>query len=98
MGKSKGTRYSDEERDELVQLYRQSEYGISRFCKEMDISYATLKRWLGRKPVRFVEVTADSLSRVSTSLTARLPNGISLELSAASREEALGWIRELKRC
>jgi len=98
MGKSKGTRYSDEEREELVQLYRRSGYGISRFCKEMDISYATLKRWLGRKPASFVEVTTDSLSSVSTSLTVRLSNGISCDLRVSSREEALDWIRELKRC
>ena len=98
MGKGKGTRYSEEEREELVQLYRQSGYGISRFCKEMDISYATLKRWLRRKPVSFVEVAADSLSRVSASLVVRLPNGISLELGAASREETVDWIRDLNRC
>jgi transposase-like protein len=100
MGKSKGTRYSDEEREELVELYRQSGYSVSRFCREMELSHATLKRWLGRSPARacFVEVSADSLSRVSASLVARLPNGISLELGCASREEAIGWIRELKRC
>ena len=40
MGKDKGTRYTNDEREELLALYRQSGYGVSRFCKEMDISYA----------------------------------------------------------
>jgi len=48
MGKSKGNRYTKAEREELLELYRQSGYGVTRFCREMDISYATLKRWLGR--------------------------------------------------
>lgn len=98
MSKSKGTRYSKDERDELMQLYRQSGYGVSRFCKEMDISYATLKRWLERKPTGFVEVTADSLAPSSTSLAVRLPNGISCDLRVSNRDEALGWIRDLKGC
>lgn len=100
MGKDKGTRYTNDEREELLALYRQSGYGVSRFCKEMDISYATLKRWLGRESrgVSFVEVAADPAAAVPASLSVRLANGISCELGYSSRDEAIHWIRELKRC
>ncbi len=102
MAKDKGHRYTQEERDEFLELYRQSGYSVSRFSSEMRISYATLKRWLKPKiepSVKLVEVESDPVSSSSASLIVRLPNGIACEIgSALSRAETVNWIRELKRC
>ncbi|MCH6259371.1 transposase [Puniceicoccaceae bacterium K14] len=100
MSKSKGTRYTRQEREELLALYHQSGYTVSRFCAEMDISYGTIKRWLGRQStsVSLVEVATLPPS-ASSSLRVRLPNGIECELVAGlGREETLSWIRGLKSC
>jgi len=102
MAKHKGHRYTQEEREELLELYRQSGYGISRFSSEMSISYATIKRWLKPKAtptIKLIEVASDPVSNSAAPLIVRLPNGIACEIgSALSRAETVNWIRELKRC
>lgn len=104
MAKSKGQRYSEEERRELVRLYRESGYGITRFCQEMELSYATLRRWLGEEApdaVSFVEVETGPEGRGADdgALRVWLPNGIVCELGAgADPSVAAGWIRELAQC
>ncbi len=100
MSNDRGKRYSKGEREELLQLFDQSEYSASRFCQEMGVCYATLKRWLGRESprVNLVEVTA-AASINAVALRIRLPNGIECELgSGLSRSEVTQWIRELKAC
>jgi transposase-like protein len=96
----RGKRYSKSEREELQQLFDQSEYSASRFCQEMGVCYPTLKRWLrGESPrVNLVEVTTAASSN-TVALRVRLPNGIECELgSSLSRSEVTQWIRELKAC
>ncbi|MBT3482433.1 MAG: transposase [Opitutales bacterium] len=100
MSKERGKRYSEEEREELLQLFAQSGYSASRFCQEMGVCYATLKRWVGRESprVNLIEVTTAALAHAAT-LRVRLPNGIECELgSNLSRSEVTDWIRDLKAC
>ena len=100
--KQRTKRYSRAEREELVELFRQSDYSLWKFCREMDLGYQTLKRWLEEEtsPFSLVEVTAAEAPSVRpVALTVRLPNGLACELGGdLSREEALNWIRELKGC
>lgn len=104
MSKKRSKRYSQAEREELMELYGQCGYSVWRFCREMNLSYDTLKRWLSeRAPGHgLVEVTAVAGAppeRSSVRLSVRLPNGIVCELGAGlSREETLNWVRELNRC
>jgi transposase-like protein len=102
MKKSGTRRYTEEERREMVQLYRQSGYSASRFCKEMNLGYPTLKRWLGNESakVSLVEVVVEEkASAESLSLTIRLPNGIECELrSGLTSQGAISFIRGLKGC
>ena len=100
MSKDKGKRYSKEEREELLQLFGQSGYSASRFCKEMGICYGTLKRWLSKRSPRFdlVEV-ANPIAVESAALRVLLPNGIRCEVPGGfDRVEASDLIRELKAC
>ena len=102
MSKTRNSRYSQTEREELVKLYRQSGYSIYRFSKEMNLAYETLKRWLKAENSRFslIEVTATDvpMDRL-VQLAVRLPNGLVCELgSEMSPAEALNWVRELKAC
>ena len=103
MQKSGSKRYTVVERDELVQLYRQSGYSAWRFCKEMKLGYMTLKRWLEEEApkVSLVEVSAvdQPAGESSISLRVRLPNGLVCELGGSlDMPEVLKWVRELKRC
>ena len=102
MRKSGTNRYTEEERRELVQLYRQSGYSASRFCKEMNLGYPTLKRWLENETakVSLVEVVVEELVPAeSLSMNIRLPNGIECELrSKLTSRETITLIRELKGC
>jgi transposase-like protein len=102
MPKKRRKHYSRGEREELKELYRQSGYSIYRFCKEMNLGYETLKRWLEeeRPKVSLVEVTAgDAPPTKSITMTIRLPNGIACELGITlSMAETLNWVRELKAC
>lgn len=102
MPKKRRKSYSGAQRDELVELYRQSGYSIYRFCNEMNLGYETLKRWLENETpkISLVEVTtADAPSGESITMTIRLPNGIVCELGTAlSMIETLNWVRELKAC
>lgn len=102
MSKNRSKRYSRKEREEFVELYRQSGYSVWRFCKEMNLSYETLKRWLGEQSPNYslIEVTpAEAPVDRSIQLAVRLPNGIVCELGAGlSRQETLNWVRELKQC
>jgi len=95
-------RYSQAERKGLVELYRQSGYSVWRFCKEMNLGYETLKRWLKEEPPKYglVEVTVGDTPPVeSVTLTIRLPNGIVCEVGTAlSPEETLNWVRALRTC
>jgi transposase-like protein len=102
MKKSGIKRYTKEEREDLVQLYRQSDYSASRFCQEMGLSYPTLKRWLGDETakVSLVEVVVEEIVPAeSLRMNIRLPNGIECELrSKLTSRETITLIRELKGC
>jgi len=83
-----------------MELFRQSGLNASRFCKEMNLSYPTLKRWLGPSPtkvVQFVEVGEDESNEARMSVA--LPNGIWAEFPlCAEKSVVASWIRELKAC
>ena len=102
MKKSGTKRYTEEERRELVQLYRQSGYSVWRFCREMNLGYMTLKRWLENETtkVNLVEVVVEEIvAAESLSMNIRLPNGIECELrSKLTSRETITLIRELKGC
>lgn len=102
MSKKRGNRYSAKEREELVELYRQSGYSIWKFCREMNLGYMTLKRWLEEEAPSYslVEVTtAGEPTKASIGLSVRLPNGLVCELGGKlSPSEVLNWVRELKGC
>jgi transposase-like protein len=102
MKKSGIKRYTEEERSDLVQLYRQSGYSASRFCKEMSLGYPTLKRWLGNETakVSLVEVVVEEIVPTeSLRMNIRLPNGIECEFrSELTSREAITVIRGLKGC
>lgn len=102
MSKKRGNRYSAKEREELVELYRQSGYSIWKFCREMNLGYMTLKRWLEEEAPSYslVEVTAaDAPKDRRVQLTVCLPNGLVCELGGKlSPSEVLNWVRELKGC
>ncbi|MDQ8183899.1 transposase [Pelagicoccus sp. SDUM812005] len=100
MSTERGKRYTAEQKQELLELFRQSGLNASRFCKEMNLSYPTLKRWLGpaaTKPVQFVEVGGAEPGEGRLSIA--LPNGLWAEFPLdADRSVVAGWIRELKAC
>ena len=101
MNKPKGYRYTQHERKELLELYRQSGYSASRFSREMKISYATLKRWLEpvTQDVNLVEVSSCGFPSASSQMAIRLPNGIECFLDDSMNKESLsGWIEALSRC
>lgn len=101
MAKPKGYRYSKHEREELLELYRQSGCSASRFSQQTGISYATLKRWLEPEPqqVNFVELSGCGAEGASGSLAVRLANGIECFLDGSiDKESAIGWIQALSRC
>jgi len=95
-----GKRYTEDQRKELLELFRQSGLSASRFCKEMRLSYPTLKRWLGpepSKPVQFVELarSQDGERRLSIALS----NGLWVDVAMDSDKSVVSsWIRELKAC
>jgi protoporphyrinogen oxidase len=98
MSIERGKRYTVEQKQELIEFFRQSGLSASRFCKEMKLSYPTLKRWLGPSPtkaVQFVEIgEADSRD---ARMSVALPNGIWVEFPlGAERSVVASWIRELK--
>jgi len=100
VSKSKGKRYSEDEREELLSLFDQSGYSASRFCKEMGLCYGTLKRWRSRESPRvdLVEV-ANPVGIESASLRVFLPNGIQCEIAGGfGRGETADLIRELNGC
>ena len=106
MSKPKGFRYSEQEREELLERYRQSGLGVTRFCKEAGVSYGALKRWLedsgedggSEASAGLVELTVEEPGREQW-LSARLPNGIVAQVRLdAPRDEVMDWIRELARC
>ena len=104
MGKEKGKRYTPEEKAELISLYEQSGYSISRFCSEMGLSYATLRRWLEpaasslAERIELVEVTTESPSLPRAS-GIRLPNGILIELDERQGASSIATLaRELMAC
>jgi len=102
MSKKRSKRYSHAERDELLELYRQSGMSHWRFCKEMDLGYETLRRWLKADTAKYslVELKAvEVAAKRSVRLRVHLPNGLVCELGAEmNREEVLNWVRELKAC
>jgi len=100
VSKSKGKRYSEQEREELLALFNQSGYSASRFCKEMGLCHGTLKRWLskGASRVDLVEV-AGPAGFDGVSLRVYLPNGVRVEIAGAlGRGEAAGLMRDLASC
>jgi len=100
VSKSKGKRYSDEEREELLALFDQSGYSASRFCSEMGLCYGTLKRWRSRQSPRvdLLEV-AGPVGVDGASLRVFLPNGVRCEVAGGlGRSEVAGLIRDLASC
>lgn len=83
-----------------MELFRQGGLNAARFCKEMKLSYPTLKRWLGpgpTKPVRFVEIAGEQ--EAGGRLSVALPNGIWAEFPMdADKSVVAAWIRNLKAC
>lgn len=100
MSTERGKRYTEDQKQELLELFGQSGMNASRFCKEMKLSYPTLKRWLGPAPtksVQFVEI-ADPRCEDGR-LTVALPNGLWAEFPLlADKSTIASWIRELKTC
>ena len=100
MSTVRGKRYTQEQKKELVELFRQSGMNASRFCKEMNVSYPTLRRWLGpepSKPVRFVEI--GEADPCGGRLSVALPNGLWAEFPLSTDKSVVtSWIRELKAC
>jgi len=102
MTRKRSKRYSQAERKELLELYRQSGYSLYRFSKEMNLGYDTIKRWLEGESSQnsLVEVTAaEAPVDRPVQLSVRLPNGLVCELvPEMSPAEVLNWLRELKTC
>ena len=102
MSRNRGKRYSPTEREELLELYRQSGLSHGRFCKEMELSFTTLKRWLQVDRAKYSLVEVKSIEvpiKRSVRLSVHLPNGLVCELGGdLSPEEVLNWVRELKAC
>ncbi|MEM9159222.1 MAG: transposase [Verrucomicrobiota bacterium] len=100
MSTERGKRYTQEQKQELLELFSQSGMNVSRFCKEMNLSYATLKRWLSpepSKPVQFVEIGEADPS--GGRLSVALPNGLWAEFPLSTDKSVVAsWIRELKAC
>jgi transposase-like protein len=100
MSTERGKRYTTDQREELLELFRQSGLNASRFCKEMNVSYPTLKRWLGSgpaEPVQFVELAGEQAT--GQRLTVALSNGLWAEFPMdADKAVVAAWIRELKAC
>lgn len=100
MSIERGKRYTEDQKQELLELFRQSGLNASRFCKEMSLSYPTLKRWLGpapANPVQFVEIGEAESN--DGRLSVALPNGIWAEFPlCAEKSVVASWIRELKAC
>ncbi|MDQ8184195.1 transposase [Pelagicoccus sp. SDUM812002] len=100
MSTERGKRYTEDQKKELVELFRQSGLNASRFCKEMNVSYPTLKRWLGPQPAKTVEfVEVGEAEPNDARLSVALPNGIWAEFPlSAEKSVVASWIRELKAC
>lgn len=93
-------RYTQERKDELLELFRQSGESATQFCKEQGISYPTLKRWLGpapREAVSFVEIGEERSNAGRMSVA--LPGGLWLDFAADCEKSVVtSWIRELRAC
>ena len=100
MSAERGKRYTKDRKQELLELFHRSGMNAASFCREMNVSYPTLKRWLGpepSKPVRFVEIGEAGAG--ASRLSVALPNGIWAEFPMeADRSVVASWIRELKAC
>lgn len=100
MSTQKVKRYTKEQKNELVELFRKSGQSATRFCKERSLSYPTLKRWLGpqpSKPVQFVEI--GEADPGGGRLSVALPNGLWAEFPLSTDKSVVtAWIRELKAC
>ena len=100
MSTERGKRYTEDQKQELLELFRQSGLKASRFCMETNLSYPTLKRWLGpqpSKPAQFVEI--DQSESSGGRLSVALPNGLRAEFPLdAEKPVVASWIRELKAC
>ena len=100
MSKERGKRYTKEQKQELLELFGESGLSVARFCREMKLSYGTLKRWLDPEPsqsVRFVEI--DEADSSAGRLSLALPNGLWVEFPVSAPKPAVAsWIRELKAC
>ena len=82
MSRNRSKRYSPAEREELLELYRQSGLSHWRFCKEMDLSFTTLQRWLqvDRAKYSLIEVKPIGAPiKRSVRLSVHLPNGLVCE-------------------
>ena len=97
MDTRKAKRYTKDQCDELVELFRQSGMKAGRFCKENGVSYPTLRKWLEPAPSERAQLIELVDAGAGAPVTARLPNGISLEIPAEPGAAA-AWIRELMRC
>ena len=100
MSSEKRIRYTTDQKNELLDLFRQSGLSATRFCKEQGVSYPTLKRWLGPshgEAVSFVEV--EELRSNVSRMRVALPGGLWLEFAADCEKSVVSsWIRELRSC
>jgi hypothetical protein len=104
MSKSRGERYTGEEREELVKQFRESGKSALQFSREAGIGYMTLKRWVGGgqgklAEAQFIEVYANGAEPRGIRLRILLPEGMICEsVEALGMAEAIELIRGLAGC
>jgi transposase-like protein len=104
MSKSRGERYTKEERSNLLKSYRESGKSVAVFSREAGIGYMTLRRWAGEgkgklAEAQFIEVYANGAEPRGIRLRILLPEGMICEsVEALGMAEAIELIRGLAGC
>ena len=98
-----------EEREELVQLYKQSGMSVRAFAEEFDLNLATFRNWLYKKPAKqenaddgynLVEVDTAKVRQCRDSQNIRIQkNGmeiyIPVDIGLAVLEKILGALKAI---
>ena len=79
---------SKEEKEELIQLYKQSGMSVRAFAEEFELNLGTFRSWLYKKPVKkisaddncnFVEIEADKVKQSTDNQNIRIQkNGMKI--------------------